>query len=83
MRLTAAIVKEQGVDFSIILVKPGVIHSQNRENIRNSAPANFPRPVILAEKRSNGRIQYHGKKDIIQFLSNVDYRRLPWKEFTI
>ncbi len=41
MKITAAITKEQGVTFTVILVKTGVISSSNREQVRTSAPSNF------------------------------------------
>ena len=83
MRLTAAITKEQGVTFTVFLVKNGVINSSNRESARDGLPYDFPRPVILAEQKAGGRMQYHGRNDIVKFLSNVPYSALPWKEYTV
>lgn len=48
MRFTAAVTKEQGVTFTVYLVKSGVIASSNRERVRTSAPSNLPRPIVLA-----------------------------------
>ena len=81
MKITAAITKEQGVTFTVILVKTGVI-SSNREQVRTSAPSNFPRPIILAEQ-SHRKMKYHGRTDIVRFLSNVPYQALPWKDYTL
>ncbi|MBE2902472.1 hypothetical protein P7H48_13105 [Enterococcus lactis] len=82
MKITAAITKEQGVTFTVILVKTGVISSSNREQVRTSAPSNFPRPIILAEQ-SHGKMKYHGRTDIVRFLSNVPYQASPWKDYTL
>lgn len=83
MRFTAAITKEQGVTFTVLLVKNGVINSSDRESVRTHAPTNLPRPIILAEKRSGGRMLYHGRNDIARFLSNVPYQALPWRDYTV
>ena len=83
MRFTAAVTREQGVTFTVLLVKSGVIASSNRESVRTSAPSNLPRPIILAEQKSGGRMQYHGRTDIVKFLSNDPYQALPWKDFTV
>lgn len=82
MRFTAAIVREQGVTFTVFLVKSGVINSGRRESVRSSVPANLPRPIILAEQKSNGRMQYHGRQDIVRFLSKLPFQSLPWKEYS-
>lgn len=81
MKITAAVIKEQNVTFTVVLVKNNVIASANRENVRNSLPSSFPRPIVLAEKHSNGRMKYNGRTDIVKFLSKVDYRRLPWNDY--
>jgi len=82
MAKSVAIVKEQGVIFTVLLVKNGVIRSSAREKVRDSAPSNFPRPIILAEQKNGGRMEYHGRKDIVNFLSNVPYTALPWRNYT-
>lgn len=82
MRYTAAITKEQGVTFTVVLMKNGVINSSRRELVRSSLPANFPRPIVLAEQKPNGRMQYHGRSDIVSFLSKVPFQSLPWKEYS-
>lgn len=82
MRYTAAIIKEQGVTFTVVLVTGGVINSNEREAIRSNLPAIFPRPTILAEQKPNGRMQYHGRSDIVSFLSKIPFQSLPWKEYS-
>ncbi|HGF7906301.1 TPA: hypothetical protein QFN80_001944 [Enterococcus faecium] len=82
MKITAAIIKEQGVTFTVVVVKNGVISSSHREQVRSSIPRNFPRPIILAEQ-SHGKMKYHGRTDIVKFLSNVPYQALPWKDYTL
>lgn len=83
MNFTAAVTREQNVTFTVLLVKSGTISSSSRESARNSAPSNLPRPIILAEQKSSGRMNYHGRTDIVKFLSNVSYQALPWKDYTV
>ncbi|MCV3316305.1 hypothetical protein NVV78_10245 [Pediococcus ethanolidurans] len=82
MEFTGAIIKEQGVTFSIIQVKPGALTQDNLLKAQSSAPNNFPRPVILAEQTSNG-YQYLGRQDIVNFLSSVYPEQIPWSNYTV
>ena len=81
MNGSVAIVREQGVDFTVLLVKTGALNSPSRENIRNNAPSNFPRPVVLAEQHSNGNMKYHGRQDLVKFLAGLHPSQLPWKNY--
>lgn len=84
MTFDGAVIKEQGVTFAIVLVKSSVINSANRENIRSSFVSVFGSiPIILAAQRSDGRLQYHGNSKIVNFLSKIDHRRIPWKKYTV
>lgn len=76
-----ALVKEQGVTFAVVIVKSHVLNSSNRENVRNSFRQYFPFgiPIILMAQNARGIPTYHGRNDIVNFLSKIDHRRLPWK----
>lgn len=76
-----ALVKEQGVTFAVVIVKPHVINSTDRENIRSGFRQYFPVgiPIILMAQNSRGIPTYHGRDDIVRFLAKIDHRRLPWK----
>lgn len=84
MTFEGALIKEQGITFAIVIVKPSVLNSTDRENIRNSFTSTFPRvPIILMAQDSRGVPTYHGRKDIAQFLANVHISQIPWKRYTI
>lgn len=83
MKFTAAVTRQKNITFTVLLVKNGIINSSNRESVRSSSPLNLPRPIILAEQKSGGRMQYHGKLDIVRFLSKIPYQSLPWKDYTV
>ena len=84
MKIQAAIVKEQGVTFAVIVVKRHVIASQNAAQ---RAALGFVRyfpgmPIVLMAQDARGRPTYYGRRDIVRFLANVFMEALPWKEFT-
>jgi len=33
-------------------------------------------------QNSRGVPTYCGRKDIVDFLANIDFRRIPWKKYT-
>ncbi|RZK27996.1 MAG: hypothetical protein EOO61_22670 [Hymenobacter sp.] len=85
MRFQGAIVKEQGITFAIVVVKPHVVQNSAEANqtIQQFQPA-FPRmPVVLAAQDSRGNFTYFGREDISRFLSSISPARIPWQEYTL
>lgn len=84
MTFQGALITEQGITFAIVIVKPFVLSSSNREETRDSFSTYFPNiPIILMAQDGKGRPTYHGKKDIAQFLANLDPSRIPWKSYSV
>ena len=84
MKVDGAIIKEQGVTFSFIIVKPHVLNNDSEANsFRNAMSSVFPSPIILMAQDSHGTPTYQGRKDIVNFLANIDLARIPWKTYTI
>jgi len=85
MTIDGAVVKEQGITFGIIVVKSFVLDSPNdrEEWMRLGIQAFGMMPIILMAQNSNGVPTYWGRKDISQFLGNIDFRRIPWKRYTL
>ena len=84
MQIDGAIIKEQGITFSIVVVKPHVL--QNRfagDEFRRSIQHIFPSPIILMAQDSRGVPTYQGRKDIVNFLANIHPSIIPWKRYTI
>ena len=86
MELTAALVKEQGVVFGVVLVKPYVVDSQAESNnmLRSlRGIRDFQHiPVVLAAQRDT-RVLYRGRDDIVRFLQNVPVAALPWQKYIV
>ena len=84
MKVYGAIIKEQVDTFSIIIVKPHVLNKDSEANsFRNAMSSVFPSPIILMAQDSHGTPTYQGRKDIVNFLANIDLARIPWKTYTI
>jgi len=85
MTFQCSLLKERGVEFAIVLVKLHILSSSNiREEARKKISCFFPGvPVILMAQNSRGIPQYHGRTDIVKFLATIDFRKIPWKKYTI
>lgn len=85
MHFEGALIKEQGVTFAIVIVKSHVLNSSGgAQSARSSFSGIFPGvPIILMAQDSSGRATYHGRTDIVRFLSRVSPSRIPWKRYTL
>ena len=87
MKIDGAIIREQGITFSIIVVKPHVIQSQlsaNKARRNFSTISDFSGiPMVLAAQDGRGVFTYQGRNDIVDFLANIRASRIPWKRYTI
>jgi hypothetical protein len=83
MQLQGAIIKEQGQHFAVVIVKPQVINSIERDQVRQGFSKYFPgMPIILMAQNSRGMPTYYGRKDIVAFLSKLHISQIPWKRFS-
>ncbi len=84
MKIQGAVIKEQGVSFAVIIVKQFVIQSQIEfQKSARSFSSCFPgMPIVLMAQDCRGIPTYRGRKDIVNFLSNIHVSRIPWKEYT-
>lgn len=85
MILTGAVIKEQGVTFAIISVKPHVLrYTYTAIRARQSFAPFFPNmPIILMSQDARGKPRYAGRKDIVDFLKTIRIEQIPWKEFRV
>ena len=82
MEFDGAKIKEQGVTFAIVVVKPHVLTSPSKEQIRASfIPFLGNIPIILMAQNSRGIPTYDGRRDIVRFLANINPARIPWKHY--
>ena len=84
MSFDAALVREQGVSFAVVVVQH---HAVSSDNSRRQAMASFSHhfpgaPIVLMVQDGRGRPTYWGRPDIVRFLANVPVNALPWKRFS-
>lgn len=85
MKFQGAVVKEQGVTFAIVVVKPQILASPiQSETATKKFATVFPGvPIILMAQDGRGIATYSGRKDIVRFLANLRISQIPWKEYTL
>lgn len=83
MKFEGALIKEQGITFAIVVVKPNIVqNSMQAVETQNGFSTVFPGvPIVLMAQNSKGVPTYFGRKDIVQFLANISISRIPWKEY--
>ena len=84
MTFDAALVREQGQTFAVVVVRQGIINNTAEANKAQAsfAPAFDYVPIVLMEQ-SGHHARYYGRPDIVRFLANIDFRRLPWKQWAV
>jgi hypothetical protein len=86
LQFEGSVVVEQGVKFAIVVVKEHVINNSIEADkaIQTFERQVFPGiPVVLMAQDSRGRPKYRGRRDLVNFLANIDYRRIPWNKYTL
>ncbi|WP_088226747.1 hypothetical protein [Desulfosporosinus sp. FKB] len=84
-QITGSVVNDQGVKYAIVLVDHDVVQniSQNEEAI-NAYRHLFPgMPIILLGRDWQGKSTYYGQKDIVDYISQIDPQRIPWRRYVI
>ena len=85
MRFQGAVVREQGVTFGIVVVKPHVLNSpSSREDMQRFGVQAFGvMPIVLMAQNSRGVPTYWGRSDIVRFLSHTPIQCIPWKQNSV
>ncbi len=84
VKIQGAVIKERGVKFAIVIVKPHLLLSQAESQTTAQAfEPYFPgMPIVLMAQDHHGKPAYWGRKDIISFLSKVPFEAIHWVEYT-
>jgi hypothetical protein len=72
-----AIIREQGINFGIIVVKDHVIDNHvEADNAVNAWSYEFGCPTILMGARHH---KLYGRRDLVKFVSNLHLSQIPWR----
>jgi hypothetical protein len=85
MKFQGAKISEQGITFGIVVVKESVLrNNQVSSEMQGFGMRAFGRiPIVLMAQNSRGIPTYKGRKDIVNFLANIDQSRIPYAEWSI
>lgn len=85
MQFEGSVIREQGVTFAVVIVKPHVLDSTIEANktARAFVPVFGPVPIILMAQDGRGVPTWYGRRDIVRFLRNVPLSAIPWKKYTL
>lgn len=79
----AALVREQGITFAVVLVKNHVLNcSTTADQTIRSASAAMNCSLVVLMGESNRKLRGN-RQDVVNFVSRVHPSRLPWKTWTI
>lgn len=83
MRIQAALLKEQGVKFGVVVVRRTAMNS-DRQNAFHAAQGMFPGvPVVIMSQKVDGTPEYYGRHDLVRFLASVPLTSIPWREYAV
>lgn len=85
MRFEGALIREQDKRFAVVRVPESVFESTAKvQRERSKYTEIFPDvPIVLVCQDKKGRTRYHGKTEIVRFLSKVGSHRIPWHEYNV
>lgn len=86
MHVDAALVRERGVEFAVIVVKRHVLNNRHEasELISNLQNRLFNgKPVVLMSQDTRGVPTYIGRHDLVSFLARVPLKALPWRRYEV
>lgn len=74
MKGQVALVREQGVDFAVVVVKGHVLDSPSQRNDTVAAfSVEFGVPAVLMAQDHQGTPKYYGRPDLVQFLATSSW----------
>lgn len=85
MRFQAAVIREQGITFAVVVVKRHVINDRGGASrvIESFVDVFGGIPVVLMAQDFRGRAEYLGRQDIARFLASIPMRAIPWRWYDL
>jgi hypothetical protein len=85
MEFEGAVIKEQGITFGVVVVKPNVLSNSGEADrlIACFEPILGVRPVVLMAQDRTGTPSFYGRHDVATFMAKVPVAGVRWRRFTV
>jgi len=85
MKVQAAAISLQGVQFAVVLVPMDLVQKPGEADmaIETMQPSFGGAPVVLMAQNEAGSPTYYGDRDIVKSLRDVPVEEMPWKEMSV
>ena len=85
MRFHGAVIRERAATFAVVIVKPLTLrstHEATRAQL-TFAPAFAGMPIVLMAQDATGAASFHGRRDLVAFMSKVNLDAVRWREYKL
>jgi predicted ABC-type transport system involved in lysophospholipase L1 biosynthesis ATPase subunit len=85
MRFHGAVIRERSATFAVVIVKPHTLrsaHEATRAQL-TFAPAFRGMPIVLMAQDPTGAASFHGRRDLVAFMSKVNLDAVKWREYRL
>jgi hypothetical protein len=85
MRFHGAVIKDRAATFAVVIVKSHTLrstHEATRAQL-TFAPAFRGMPVVLMAQDSTGAASFHGRRDLVAFMTKVNLDAVKWREYRL
>lgn len=79
-----ALIREQNLTFAVVEVELSVLQGGQKsvqEERQKYVPIFKDAPIVLAARGPDKRARFLGRSDIVKFLSQAGWGRIPWKRY--
>ena len=85
MKVQAAAISLQGVDFAVVVVSEDLLKSSGEADmaIERFQPAFGGVPVLLMAQNDDGSPIYYGDQDLVRAMADIPIERMPWREYSV
>jgi len=85
MKIQAAAISLQGVEFAIAVVDMDLVKSHGEADmaIESISPTFGGVPVVLMAQKEDSTPVYYGDEALVRSLADIPIDKMPWKEYTV
>lgn len=84
MKFLAAVIRDWGVKFAVVIVQPQLIQSaQSATKAQMAFAPVFPGvPIVLMAQDPKGAPIFHGRKDLLALVDDIQLDGIQWREYS-